>query len=264
LSPKQQSDPIYSRVVVKLSGAALAGREPVGLEAAALEHVAAEILSVVELGVQVGVVVGGGNFFRGALAERWGIERAEADSVGILGTVMNGLMLRGVLTARTHTEVRVMTALPIPAVAEPFIRLRAQAHLQKGHIVILAGGIGQPYVTTDYPSVQRALELDANALLVAKHGVDGVYSSDPQADPSAVRYEELSFSDAIARDLRVMDPSAFILARDHGLPLHVFDVERAGAMADILRGEPLGTRISSNVVPVADERHPREQSPRQP
>jgi uridylate kinase len=233
----------YRRVVIKLSGAALSGPEPVGLDAPALEHVAAEVLAVTEQGVQVAIVVGGGNFFRGKLAERWGIERAEADNVGILGTVMNGLMLRGVLKARTDREVRVMTAIPIPAVAEPFIRLRAQAHLERGTLVILAGGIGQPYVTTDYPAVQRALELEADALLVAKHGVDGVYTSDPHVDPDARRYDRLSFADAIAADLRVMDPAAFILARDHALTLHVFDAARTGAMAAIVAGERVGTEI---------------------
>lgn len=233
----------YGRVVIKLSGAALSGAEPIGLEAAALEHVADQVLAVVACGIQVAVVVGGGNFFRGSLAELWGIERAEADSVGILGTVMNGLMLRGVLKARGDREVRVMTSIPIPSVAEPFIRLRAQAHLERGHIVIAAGGIGQPYVTTDYPSVQRALELGADALMVAKHGVDGVYSADPKRDPTAARYERLSFAEAIAKDLRVMDPSAFILARDHDLPLHVFDIAEDGAMVKILNGESAGTEI---------------------
>jgi uridylate kinase len=194
--------------------------------------------------VQVAVVVGGGNFFRGSLAEEWGIERAEADSIGMLGTVMNSLMLRGVLKTSGAREVRVMTALPIPAVAEPFIRLRAIAHLERGYLVLLAGGIGQPYVTTDYPAVQRALELEANALLVAKHGVDGVYTADPRADPAAERYETLSYADAIARDLRVMDPSAFILARDNGLPLHVFGVDRPGAMTGIAHGERVATYIA--------------------
>jgi uridylate kinase len=235
----------YRRVVVKLSGAALSGPDPVGFDAAALEHVAAQILSIAEHGVQTGIVVGGGNFFRGRLAERWGIERAEADSVGILGTVMNGLMLRGVLKARGDREVRVMTAIPIPAVAEPFIRLRAQAHLDRGNIVILAGGIGQPYVTTDYPAVQRALELNADALLVAKHGVDGVYSADPRTDPSAQRYDKLTFAEAISRDLRVMDPSAFLLARDHDLTLHVFDIAADGAMRSLVEGVNVGTEISN-------------------
>jgi uridylate kinase len=236
----------YRRVVIKLSGAALSGSEPVGLDARALEHVAREILAVAGEGVEVAIVVGGGNFFRGSLAEHWGIERAEADAVGMLGTVMNGLMLRGVLKARSAGEVRVMTAVPIPAVAEPFIRLRAQAHLEKGHLVILTGGIGQPYVTTDYPAVQRALELGADALLVAKHGVDGVYTSDPHLDPDARRYDRLSFADAIAGDLRVMDPAAFILAREHGLTLHVFDAGRAGAMRAIVAGEPVGTTITAS------------------
>jgi uridylate kinase len=238
----------YRRVVIKLSGGALSGPEPIGLDATALEHVADEVLALTDCGVQAALVVGGGNFFRGSLAEHWGIERAEADSVGILGTVMNGLMLRGVLKARGDREVRVMTAIPIPSVAEPFIRLRAQAHLDKGYIVIAAGGIGQPYVTTDYPSVQRALELDADALLVAKQGVDGVYTADPRTVPGAQRYASLSFDEAIGRDLRVMDPSAFILARDHNLPLHVFDIEASGAMTRILNGEPVGTEISATAV----------------
>jgi uridylate kinase len=158
---------------------------------------------------------------------------------------MNALMLRGVLKARGRREVRVMTAIPIPSVAEPFIRLRAQAHLKKGYIVIAAGGIGQPYVTTDYPSVQRALELEADALIVAKQGVDGVYTADPRVEPHAHRYDSLSFSDAISNDLRVMDPSAFILARDHGLTLHVFDVEQTGAIGRILDGDLVGTEISN-------------------
>ena len=160
----------YRRLVVKLSGEALAGTAGSGVDPASLAHVAQEILSVHDLGVQIAVVVGGGNYFRGRMAEGWGISRAEADNIGMLGTVMNALMLRGVLTASGGGDVRVMTAIPIQSVAEPFIRLRAVHHLDRGLIVLLAGGIGQPYVTTDYPAVQRALELDADALLVAKIG----------------------------------------------------------------------------------------------
>jgi uridylate kinase len=180
--------PRYRRVVVKLSGEALAGAASTGVDPDALAMVANEVLSVRDLGVQVAVVVGGGNYFRGRMAEGWGISRAEADNIGMLGTVMNALMLRGALTARTDLDVRVMTAMPMQSVAEPFIRLRAVRHLEQGAIVLLAGGIGQPYVTTDYPAVQRALELDADALLVAKRGVDGVYDSDPRANPDAVRF----------------------------------------------------------------------------
>ena len=235
----------YHRVVVKLSGEALAGAAGSGVDPASLAHVAREVLSVHELGVQIAVVVGGGNYFRGRMAEGWGISRAEADNIGMLGTVMNALMLRGVLTASGGSDVRVMTAIPIQSVAEPFIRLRALRHLEDGRIVLLAGGIGQPYVTTDYPAVQRALELDADALLVAKHGVDGVYDSDPRVNPAATRYTHLTYDEALAARVRVMDTSAFVLASEQGLTMHVFDVAAVGVMRRICEGDDLGTRISA-------------------
>ncbi len=235
--------PRYRRVVVKLSGEAFAGPGSTGVDPEALAMVAEEVLSVHDLGVEVAVVVGGGNYFRGRMAEGWGISRAEADNIGMLGTVMNALMLRGALTARTDTDVRVMTAMPMQSVAEPFIRLRAVRHLEHGLIVLLAGGIGQPYVTTDYPAVQRALELDADALLVAKRGVDGVYDTDPRDNPEAVRYSELTYAEALAAGLRVMDTSAFVLADEQRLTMHVFDVGAAGVMRKICEGADLGTRI---------------------
>jgi uridylate kinase len=234
----------YRRVVVKLSGEALAGTGATGVDPAALAMVSDEVLTVHELGVQIAVVVGGGNYFRGRMAEGWGISRAEADNIGMLGTVMNALMLRGALTARTQTDVRVMTAIPMQSVAEPFIRLRAIRHLEQGRIVLLAGGIGQPYVTTDYPAVQRALELDANALLVAKRGVDGVYDRDPRTDPTAVRYVRLTYAEALDRGLRVMDTSAFVLANEQSLTMHVFDVAGQGVMRKICEGADLGTLIT--------------------
>src|SRR6201995_1141742 len=220
--------PRYRRVVVKLSGEALAGPGSSGVDPDSLSRVAQEVLSLHDLGVQVAVVVGGGNYFRGRMAEGWGISRAEADNIGMLGTVMNALMLRGALTARTESEVRVMTAVPIHSVAEPFIRLKAQYHLDRNFIVVLAGGIGQPYVTTDYPAVQRALELDADALLVAKHGVDGVYDSDPRVNRQATRYTHLTYDEALAARVRVMDTSAFVLANEQELTMHVFDVGAVG------------------------------------
>jgi uridylate kinase len=235
----------YRRVVVKLSGEALAGASGTGADPASLARVADEVLSLHEIGVQVAVVVGGGNYFRGRMAEGWGISRAEADNIGMLATVMNALMLRGALTARTDADVRVMTAMPITSVAEPFIRLRAANHLARNKIVVLAGGIGQPYVTTDYPAVQRALELDADALLVAKHGVDGVYNCDPKTNPDAVKYTTLTYDEAIAADIRVMDTSAFVLANEQGLTMHVFDVAAVGVMRGICEGEELGTRITA-------------------
>jgi uridylate kinase len=234
----------YHRVVVKLSGEALAGAAGSGADPASLAKVADEVLAVRELDVQIAVVVGGGNFFRGRMAAGWGISRAEADNIGILGTVMNALMLRGALTARTDIDVRVMTAIPIETVAEPFIRLRAIRHLERGSIVLLAGGIGQPYVTTDYPAVQRALEVEADALLVAKRGVDGVYDSDPKLNPNAVRFERLSYDEALAMGVRVMDTSAFVLANEQALTMHVFDVAAAGAMRQICEGADIGTKIS--------------------
>ena len=242
------SEPRYRRVVLKLSGEALAGPAGNGVDPASLAHVAREILAVHDLGVQIAVVVGGGNYFRGRMAEGWGISRAEADNIGMLGTVMNALMLRGVLTAsgdRGDGDVRVMTAMPMESVAEPFIRLRAVRHLNRRLIVMLAGGIGQPYVTTDYPAVQRALELDADALLVAKHGVDGVYDSDPRVNPAATRYTHLTYDEALAARVRVMDTSAFVLASEQGLTMHVFDVAAVGVMRRICEGEDLGTRISA-------------------
>ena len=237
--------PRYNRVVLKLSGEALAGEAGSGADPASLSRVADEILSVRELGVQVAVVVGGGNFFRGRMAEGWGISRAEADNIGMLGTIMNCLMLRGALTARTDIDIRVMTAVPIQSVAEPFIRLRALRHLENGAIVLLAGGIGQPYVTTDYPAVQRALELDCDALLVAKRGVDGVYDSDPKSNPDAVKYSHLTYDEALAVGVKVMDTSAFVLANEQSLTMHVFDVAAVGVMCKICLGVELGTRISA-------------------
>lgn len=234
----------YRRVVVKLSGEALAGQAGSGADPASLSRVADEVLAVRDLGVQVAVVVGGGNYFRGRMAEGWGISRAEADNIGMLATIMNCLMLRGVLTARTDVDIRVMTAVPIQSVAEPFIRLRAMRHLDRGSIVLLAGGIGQPYVTTDYPAVQRALELEADALLVAKRGVDAVYDSDPKTNPGAVRYEHLTYDEALAVGVRVMDTSAFVLANEQSLIMHVFDVAAVGAMRSICEGTDIGTRIS--------------------
>ena len=236
----------YSRVVVKLSGEALAGSAGWGVDPASLAQLADELLEVHNLGVELAVVIGGGNYFRGRMAQGWGIGRAEADNIGMLGTVMNALMLRGVLTARSESDVRVMTAIPMQSVAEPFIRLRAVRHLRHGLIVLLAGGIGQPYVTTDYPGVQRALEHDADALLVAKRGVDGVYDTDPNIDPDAKRFTSLTYREALAGGVKVMDESAFVLANEQGLLMHIFDVAAAGAMSAICQGEDIGTRITAD------------------
>lgn len=238
----------YKRVLIKLSGGAVAGSTEFGFEPERLNYIANEIMSVVNLGVEVSLVIGGGNIFRGNMGESWGIERAEADNIGTLATVINSLMLRGVLKAKTNKEVRVMTALPVTSVAEPYIRLRAAHHLEKGYIVIFAGGNGQPYVTTDYPSVQRAIEVNCEALLVAKQGVDGVLNADPKHDNGARKFKALHYNDVLQHNLKVMDQSAFILARDYNLPMHVFNFDRPGSMREICQGANNGTIISRESV----------------
>src|ERR1700759_308906 len=234
----------YRRVIVKLSGRAFAGAAAFGLDSKALGHVADQLIAARDLGIEEAVVVGGGNFFRGNVADEWEIERAEADNIGMLGTVMNGILLRGGLKHRGLEDVRLMTALPMHSMAEPFIRLKALAHLERDRLVLLACGIGQPYVTTDYPAVQRAIELRADAILLAKHGTDGIYDRDPRKDPGAQRYDSLGYNDVLERDLRVMDQAAIVLARDYALPLHVFDFDERDAISAICAGENRGTYIS--------------------
>ncbi len=243
----------YKRILIKLSGGAVAGSSEFGFDPERLEHIASEVLSVVEMGIEVSIVIGGGNIFRGNLSDNWGIERAEADSIGTLATVINSLMLRGVLKAKSNNEVRVMTSTPIDAVAEPYIRLRAIHHLDKGYIVIFAGGNGQPFVTTDYPSVQRAIEVRSDAILVAKQGVNGVYNGDPRIQKDAKQYRTLSYDDVIANDLKVMDQSAFILARDYQMPLHVFNFDNPGSMKKICEGNDIGTLIAPGVITALEE-----------
>jgi uridylate kinase len=234
----------YRRIVVKLSGRAFAGEESFGLDSPALAHVAGELLGARALGLEIAVVVGGGNFFRGTQADEWQIDRAEADNIGMLGTVMNGILLRGVLKHRGVEEVRLMTALPMPSMAEPFIRLRGISHLERGRVVLLGCGIGEPYVTTDYPAIQRAIELNADAILLAKHGTDGIYDRDPRQFADAQKFVSLGYQDVLERDLRVMDQSAIVLARDNAMPLHVFNFDEKGAIEAICQGENRGTYIS--------------------
>jgi uridylate kinase len=233
----------YDRVLVKLSGGAFSGSSESGIDRSAVDALVDEIQSVTELGVQVAIMVGGGNIFRGRLADDWGIERAEADNIGMMSTIVNSLILRGALTSRESHEVRVMTAIPIASVAEPYIRLRAIKHLEKGYIVVFAAGIGQPFVTTDYPAVQRAIEIRAEAIFAAKQGANGVFDSDPRLNPDARRYAQITYEDVIANEVKLMDQSAFILARDHQIPIHAFDASTKNAMRDIVLGKDIGTYV---------------------
>jgi len=229
--------------MMKLSGGGLSGDRLWGFDPDAINHIATEILNLYHEGIQVAVMVGGGNIFRGELADTWGIERAEADNIGMMATVINSLLLRGVIQSHSKAEVRVMTAIPINAVAEPYIRLRAIRHLEHGFIVVLAAGTGNPYVTTDYPAVQRALELRCEALLAAKNEIDGIYTSDPKKDLNAQRYQAISYDQVIADNLKALDQSAVLLARDYDLPIHVFDFDEPGMMRRICSGENIGTLI---------------------
>lgn len=191
----------YKRVLIKLSGGAIAGHGEAGFDPAAVEHIVREVLEVRDLGIEVAIVIGGGNIFRGRISEAWDIPRVEGDNMGMLATVINAVLLRAAIKARSDYEVRVLTAFPMEWVAEPYIRLRAARHMEKGYIVILGGGIGQPLVTTDYPAVQRAIELECDAILAAKHGVDGVYDSDPRNNPAAKRFVSVSYDDVVRNDI---------------------------------------------------------------
>tara|TARA_Y100000588_G_C14172494_1_gene889807 strand:+ start:611 stop:1351 length:741 start_codon:yes stop_codon:yes gene_type:complete len=235
----------YKRVLLKLSGQAVSGEHEVGFDPNALEHIADEVLTLHNQGVQVSIVIGGGNIFRGNLATHWGIERAEADNIGMMGTAINSLMLRGVLTSKSNSsiEVRVMSAITINAVAEPFIRLRAIKHLEKDYIVIFAAGTGNPYVTTDYTAAQRALETRSQALLFAKNKTKGVYTADPQIDPKAKLYRKMHYNTILKNNLGVVDHSAIIMARDHKLPIHLFDFTEKGTILRICQGDDLGTIV---------------------
>ncbi|RDI45813.1 UMP kinase [Falsibacillus pallidus] len=235
----------YKRVLIKLSGGALGNDAGENFAQEKLEHIAEEVMSIVNLGVEVSIVIGGGNIFRGNLAEQWGIDRVEADNIGTMGTIINSLMLRGVLKSKTDKEIRVMTSIPVPSVAEPYIRLKALEHLKKGYVIIFGGGNGQPFVTTDYPSVQRAIEMNCDAILVAKQGVDGVYDMDPKKHVDAKMYQTLNYDDVVKNNIRVMDQSALLLARDYSLPVHIFNFDKAGVMKNICLGGKNGTELSS-------------------
>ncbi len=243
----------YKRVLIKLSGGALASKDGESFGVDNLEHITNEIISLTKIGVEVSVVVGGGNIFRGNLASHWGIDRVEADNIGTLGTIINSLMLRGVLKAKTEKEIRVMTSVPAPSVAEPYIRLKAMHHLEKGYIVIFGGGNGQPFVTTDYPSVQRAVEMNCDALFVAKQGVNGVYTSDPNLDKNAKMYKQLNYNDVVQNNIKVMDQSALLLARDFDLPVHIFNFNMRGVMARLSSGEQIGTLICKEKTSLIEE-----------
>lgn len=231
----------YKRVLLKVSGEALMGQGDFGVDPAMVEMVASDVVDVARSGVQVGLVVGGGNIFRGVAAAAKGMDRAQGDYAGMLATVINALMLQNALERR-DMETRVMSAIHMASIAEPYIRRRAVRHMEKGRIVIFAAGTGNPFFTTDTAAALRASEMDCDALFKGTQ-VDGVYSADPRKDPDAKRYDHLSYTEVLTRDLRVMDATAISLARENALPIVVFNMHAPGAFGTVIRGEGRFTKI---------------------
>lgn len=233
--------PLYRRVLLKLSGESLLGDAAAGIDHAVVGAVALEIRDVAALGVQLGIVVGGGNIFRGLAASAKGMDRTTADYMGMLATVINGLALQSALE-RLGVSVRVQTAIEMREIAEPFIQRRAIRHLEKGRVVIFAAGTGNPYFTTDTAATLRAVEIRADVILKATK-VDGVYDCDPVAHPDAVMYKNISYNDVLAKDLKVMDAAAIALCRDNALPLIVFNLQKSGNIRRVICGESVGTVV---------------------
>jgi uridylate kinase len=240
-TPASPSGP-YRRVLLKLSGEVFAGEAGLGVDPDVVAGIARQIGDVVASGMQISVVIGGGNYFRGAELSQQGMDRSRADYMGMLGTVMNCLALQDFLEKR-DVETRVQTAITMGQVAEPYVPRRAIRHLEKGRVVIFGAGLGAPYFSTDTTAAQRALEISADVVLMAK-SVDGVYDDDPKKNPDAVRFDRLSFDEALARGLKVADATAFSLCRDNALPIIVFNLLEEGNIARAVRGEKIGTLVA--------------------
>jgi len=234
----------YNRVMLKLSGEALRGENSYGIDNPTLQRIAGQIKKVIAMGVGVGIVVGGGNIWRGAQAEADGMDRVTADYAGMLATVINALALQDVLE-RQAVETRTLSALDIRQVAEPYIRRRAIRHLEKGRVVIFAGGTGNPYMTADTAAALRAIEIGAQVLLMTKNKVDGIYSADPRKNPKAKKFDHITHLQALSMRLNVMDSTALSLCLDNNLPIIVFDLALPDGMQRAVLGEPIGTFVSS-------------------
>lgn len=241
MQPASHTTPVYKRILLKLSGEALQGNQGYGVDAEVLRTIAGEIGELIELGVEVAIVIGGGNIFRGLRAAASGMDRASADYMGMLATVMNSLALQDALEQR-GVYTRVLSAIEMKEVAEPYIRRRATRHLEKGRVVIFAAGTGNPYFTTDTAAALRAMEVQAEVVLKATK-VDGVYDRDPAVHPDAVRYDQLTYLDVLAQGLSVMDATAISLCKENDLPIVVFDMLTASNIRRVVCGEPIGTRV---------------------
>ena len=237
----------YRRAVLKLSGESLRGQSPYGIDWSVLEFLASEVKLAVATGVELCLVVGGGNIWRGAEAERKGMDRATADYAGMLATVINALALQDALE-QADVATRTQSAIDIRAVAEPYIRRRAIRHLEKGRVVIFASGTGNPYMTTDTTAALRAVEMDAGVLLMAKNNVDGIYDDDPVKNPNAKKIDRISYIEILNRRLEIMDSTALSLCMENSLPIRVFDVFQAGSIRRVLDGEEIGTVVAPEAV----------------
>lgn len=233
---------MYKRVLLKMSGEALKGDTPFGIDGVTVKDIAKQVKDAYELGVEIGIVCGGGNIWRGKTAAEIGMDRAQADYMGMLATVMNGLALQDALE-QIGVPTRVMSALDINSVAEPYIRRRAIRHLEKGRVCIFAGGLGSPYFSTDTACVLRAAEIGADVILMAKNKTEGVYDSDPRKNPDAKLFTELTFSEILAKDLQVMDSTAASLCKDNNLELIVFNMNTDGNIKKAVSGETIGTHV---------------------
>lgn len=236
--------PKYKRILLKLSGEAFSGQTNYGIDPPALALIARQVKQVLKMGVDISIVVGGGNIWRGAEAEREGMDRVTADYAGMLATVINALALQDVLE-RDGTPTRIQTAISIQQVAEPYIRRRAIRHLEKGRVVIFAGGTGNPYMTTDTAAALRAIEIDAEVLLMTKNNVDGIYSADPTKDRNAKKFDTLTYMEALNLRLAVMDATALSLCLENKLPIIVFALQAPRSIERAILGEPIGTLVSS-------------------
>lgn len=238
------STPKYQRILLKLSGEALAGDKGVGIDLLTVQQMAKEIAEVATLGVEIALVIGGGNLWRGEPASEAGMDRVQADYAGMLGTVMNALVMADSLK-QLGIDTRVQTAIEMRAVAEPYVRGRALRHLEKGRLVIFAAGVGSPYFSTDTTAALRAAEIEADAILMAKNGVDGVYNADPNKDTSAIKFDELTHRDVLKQGLKVMDSTASTLSMDNDIDLVVFNMNETGNIKRVVFGEPIGTTVSN-------------------
>jgi uridylate kinase len=237
----RNSQPLYRRILLKLSGEALMGKSEFGIDPAVLDRLAKEVSEVVQSGVQVGLVIGGGNLFRGAALTKSGLGRISGDYMGMLATLMNSLALRDAFE-RANLPTRILSAIPMSGVVDHYDRRKAIHHLQKGRVVILAGGTGNPLVTTDSAASLRGIEIEADILLKATN-VDGVYTADPAKDKTATRYNRLTYKEVLEKELAIMDLSAFCQCRDHNLPVRVFNIHKEGALMKVITDEEEGTLV---------------------